>query len=169
MSESKSQKYKKRPNNRQRPFSVVLKVHKLNPSVKLPSRQTEGSAGLDICSSVDGIIQPRSRCLISTGLSFVIPKGFYGRLASRSGLAVKHGLEIGAGVIDSDYRGEVKFLVHNHSDKPFHFSKDFRMCQLILERIALPKVSSSSKPGRGSAGFGSTGWFFEKERNKRVV
>ncbi|KAG6532409.1 hypothetical protein ZIOFF_006251 [Zingiber officinale] len=83
-------------------------INKITPNAVTPSRRSEGSAGLDISASHASIIEPYGRDLIHTGLRIEIPCGYYGRLASRSGLGWKTGIEVGAGVIDSDYRGEVQ-------------------------------------------------------------
>ncbi|KAG6518598.1 hypothetical protein ZIOFF_022078 [Zingiber officinale] len=103
-------------------------------------RQTEGSAGLDISASHGAIIEPYGRDLVHTGLRIEIPYGYYGRLASRSGLAWKSGVEVGVGVIDSDYRGEVKVLLCNRTNIPIYISPQQKIAQLIPEKIALPEV-----------------------------
>jgi len=90
------------------------------------------------------------------------PNTIDGRIAPRSGLASKHGLQTGAGVIDSDYRGEVKVLLFNHSDVEFRVDEGDRVAQLILQRIATPEVVCVEELGgtvRGGGGFGSTGGF----------
>ena len=113
-------------------------------------------------------MQPWSRKLVNTGLRFYIPKGCYARLAPRSGLA-KVGIDIGAGVVDADYRGEVKVLVINNCSSPAVFYPNTRICQVILEKIHSPKVFmlpfNSSIPhmmnesSRGDDGFGSSGLY----------
>jgi dUTP pyrophosphatase len=79
-------------------------------------------------------VPKRGQALISTGLAFAIPTGNYGRVAPRSGLAVKNSINVGAGVIDSDYRGEVKVLLFNHGDADFEISEGDRIAQLIIEK-----------------------------------
>lgn len=99
-------------------------------------------------------------CLVSTGIAVKISEGYYGRVASRSGLAVKSHLEVGAGVIDSDYRGEVKVLLRNLGSQPFEVKKGDRIAQLILEKIITPdplEVKDLDDTARGEGGFGSTG------------
>lgn len=83
----------------------------------MPFRASKEAAGLDLFLVGKSIIKPRSRELLNTKISIEIPKGHYGRIASRSGFSLKKGLEVGAGVIDSDYKGEIKVLLYNHSDK----------------------------------------------------
>lgn len=89
-----------------------------------------------------------------------IPQGFYGRVAPRSGLAVRHGLDVLAGVIDSDYRGEIICALINHGDEPIEVEAGMRVAQLIIESIATPEAVWSedlSETERGQGGFGSTG------------
>ncbi|KAG6506308.1 hypothetical protein ZIOFF_031631 [Zingiber officinale] len=105
------------------------------------------------------VIEPYGRDLIHTGLRIEIPYGYYGRLASRSGLAWKTGIEVGAGVIDSDYRGDVQVLLFNRTNLPIYISQQQKVAQLILEKIAIPEVYEVphlSHTERGNKGFGST-------------
>ncbi|KAG6489983.1 hypothetical protein ZIOFF_051265 [Zingiber officinale] len=125
----------------------------------LPKRQTEGSAGLDIKASHAAVIEPYGRDLIHTGLRIEIPYGYYGRIASRSGLTWNYGIEVGAGVIDSDYRGEIQVLLFNQTNVPVFISPQQNIAQLILEKIALlevHEVSHLSQIEHGDKGFGST-------------
>ena len=98
--------------------------------------------------------------LARTGISVAIPEGFYGRVAPRSGLAVKHGLDVLAGVIDSDYRGELLCALYNTGDAPIALPAHSKICQLIIEKIANLEAAWSdelSETARGVGGFGSTG------------
>ncbi|XAO27153.1 hypothetical protein I312_105995 [Cryptococcus bacillisporus CA1280] len=100
-----------------------------------------------------------------------VPQGHYGRIAPRSGLASKHGIQTGAGVIDSDYRGPVMVLLFNHSDVDFEVNPKDRIAQLILERISVPKlrqVESLDATVRGAGGFGSTGGFGPVPKKQKV-
>ena len=138
----------------------VLYFKQLDPNATLPTRGSSSSAGLDIFSIEDLNIGPRERCLARTGLSVAIPEGFYGRVAPRSGLAVKHGLDVLAGVIDSDYRGELLCALYNTSDSTILLPAGSKICQLIIEKIATPTAAWSdelSETARGAGGFGSTG------------
>ena len=102
----------------------------------------------------------RGKALIGTGLAFAIPVGNYGRIAPRSGLAVRNSLHVGAGVVDADYRGEVKVLLFNHSDDDFEVKEGDRIAQMIIEKYtltALEEVEELSETERGAGGFGSTG------------
>lgn len=132
----------------------------LDPNALLPVRQTSGSAGYDLHSSDNDIIKSRTRKLVSTGLKVSIPVGMYGRIAPRSSLACKKSVDVGAGVIDNDYRGEVKVLLINNGKEDFSIEKGDRIAQLIFENCSTPKlevVSELDETIRGQGGFGSTG------------
>src|SRR6185436_3849625 len=94
-----------------------LRFKQLDPRAVLPRRGSALAAGLDVCSIEDLQIGPRQRVMARTGLAVAIPPGFYGRIAPRSGLAAKSGLDVLSGVIDSDYRGEVICLLYNTGDE----------------------------------------------------
>ncbi|GAA5908051.1 hypothetical protein JCM6882_000212 [Rhodosporidiobolus microsporus] len=143
------------------PASSFL-VQRLTEAAKLPVRGSALAAGYDISSAEDKVVPAQGKALISTGLSIAVPEGTYGRVAPRSGLASKHMIDTGAGVIDADYRGEVKVLLFNLSKEDFQVTAGDRIAQLILERIATPdvqEVASLSETQRGAGGFGSTGGF----------
>ena len=139
---------------------AVLEFKRVDERATLPSRGSEFSAGLDLYSIEDITIEPKQRTLAKTGLAVAIPPGHYGRIAPRSGLAMKHGLDVLSGVIDSDYRGEIGCLLYNCGDEPLHLPAQTKICQLIVEKIELPTAVWSDDLGetiRGSGGFGSTG------------
>ena len=139
---------------------AVLEFKRLDQRATLPTRGSELSAGLDLYSVEDITIEPKQRTLAKTGLAVAIPPGHYGRIAPRSGLAMKHGLDVLSGVIDSDYRGEIGCLLYNTGDDPIHLSAQTKMCQLIIEKIELPRAvwaDELDETIRGSGGFGSTG------------
>lgn len=139
---------------------AVLEFKRVDERATLPSRGSELSAGLDLYSIEDITIGPKQRTLAKTGLAVAIPPGHYGRIAPRSGLAMKHGLDVLSGVIDSDYRGEIGCLLYNTGDEPIHLPAQTKMCQLIIEKIELPTAVWSNElddTTRGSGGFGSTG------------
>lgn len=125
-----------------------------------PRRASPGAAGYDLCSTNYVVVRARDKALVPTGLRLQIPSGHYGRIAPRSGLAVTSGLDVGAGVIDADYRGEVMVLLFNHGNVDYLVSPGQRVCQLILEKISTPEVlevASLDETDRGASGFGSTG------------
>lgn len=133
---------------------------RLHPLAKLPTRGSAFAAGLDLYSIEAARIPARGRALIRTGLSVAIPRGFYGRVAPRSGLAVRHGLDVLAGVVDSDYRGEIMCALVNHGDEALEIAAGTRVAQLVIEAIATPEPVWSEDLGeteRGHDGFGSTG------------
>jgi|TARA_R110001592_G_scaffold329372_1_gene611135 dUTP pyrophosphatase len=131
-----------------------------NKYAQMPYRATKESAGLDLFSCDDGIIEAHSKKMIDIGISIKIPIGYYGRIAPRSGLTIKNSIDVGAGVIDSDYRGNVSVILFNHGDEKFIFKKCDKLAQLIIEKIALVNVvtlTSLDYTERGVRGFGSTG------------
>lgn len=139
---------------------MSLKIKKLNEHVNLPKMSTPQSAGYDLESSESVVIMPGRRAVVSTGLAIQMPEGVYGRIAPRSGLAVKHGLQVGAGVVDRDYTGEIKVVLFNHDKKPFIIKPGYRIAQLVLEKYAAFPVEEVTELGdteRGEGGFGSTG------------
>lgn len=138
-----------------------LKVVKLEKEARIPARSNSTDAGADLFSAEDIMIHPGERKTVGTGIAIEIPDGFYGRVAPRSGLASKHGIDVLAGVVDSSYRGEIKVVLLN-TDKgnTFHVEKGDRIAQLIIEsHFNLPFVECESlgDSNRGSGGFGSTG------------
>jgi dUTP pyrophosphatase len=139
---------------------MTLFVKKLNGDAKIPTRGSPLAAGYDMCSVTDTWIAPGMRAVIPTGIAFTVPEGTYGRVAPRSGLAVKKGIQVGAGVIDRDYTGEVKVVLFNQGDETFEIKKGDRIAQLILERCETPEiqlVTDLEDTERSSGGFGSTG------------
>jgi len=138
----------------------VLRFKQLDARATLPARGSTFSAGLDICSIEDLVIGPQQRATARTGLAVAIPHGFYGRVAPRSGLAAKHGLDVLAGVIDADYRGELCCLLYNTGDSAIAIAAGTKICQLIIEKIIAPKAvwaNDLDETARGAGGFGSTG------------
>ena len=140
---------------------MPLGVKKLSYDAILPTRGSDGSVGYDLYSSVDAVVPCQSgNVLVGTGIALSLPNDVYGRVAPRSGLAVKHCIDVGAGVIDPDYTGEVKVVLFNHGDKDFEVRRGDRIAQLILERCETPdieEVGAIDETQRGSTGFGSTG------------
>jgi dUTP pyrophosphatase len=138
-----------------------MKIKLLETNAKVPVRANDCAAGYDLYSSCNALIYPQERMLIKTGISIEIPEGYYGRIAPRSGWALKYGIDTLAGVIDSDYRGEVGVILYN-TDKeiPFHIKIGDRIAQIIFEKYYSFDIEISneiSKTARGDGGFGSTG------------
>ncbi|XP_058787870.1 deoxyuridine 5'-triphosphate nucleotidohydrolase [Vicia villosa] len=142
------------------PTSHFLRVKKLSDKAVIPSRGSPLSAGYDLSSATDAKVPARGKALIPTDLSIAVPEGTYARVAPRSGLTWKHSIDVGAGVIDADYRGPVGVILFNHSDVDFEVKVGDRVAQLIIEKIITPEVSEVldlDSTVRGEGGFGSTG------------
>ena len=138
----------------------VLRVKKLSENARLPERASMQAAGYDLFSAEDKVVPPKGRAIVPTDLSIALPCGTYGRVAPRSGLAVKHFIDVGAGVIDQDYRGPLGVVLFNFNDQEFKIQKGDRIAQLIIECIQTPsviQVESLDDTERGHGGFGSTG------------
>lgn len=139
--------------------ATTLKIKKLSTTCTAPKRQTKGSVGYDLYCDGRFVVAPESSHLIGTGISIELPRGTYGRIAPRSSMALQF-TSIGAGVIDPDYRGELKILFFNHSKNYVVLSHGLRVAQLIVEKVATPDieiVEYISETARGEMGFGSTG------------
>ena len=139
---------------------MSLGVKKLGYDSILPTRGSDGAVGYDLYSNCDGVIAKGKRGVVSTGIAVSLPPGVYGRVAPRSGLAMKNGIQIGAGVIDPDYTGEISVIIFNMGDIDFEVKKGARIAQLILERCETPPVEEIGllqETLRGEGGFGSTG------------
>jgi dUTP pyrophosphatase len=137
-----------------------LHFKRLHPEAKLPTRGSAGAAGLDLYAVERVTLEPGGRTAVRTGLAVAVPAGFYGRVAPRSGLAVRQGIDVLAGVIDSDYRGEILCALVNHGREPFEIEPGARVAQLVVEAIATPEpvwAEDLEETERGAGGFGSTG------------
>ena len=133
----------------------------LSDTTIIPKRSSAGAAGYDIYADQSGfIVGYGSTLLISTGWAMEMPDGYYAEIRPRSGLAVKHGIDTLAGVIDSDYRGEVKVVLINHGSKHFKIKAGDRIAQLVFRKHETPNIMLVDELGdsvRGAGGFGSTG------------
>jgi len=126
----------------------------------LPGYASAGAAGADLRASEAALIAPGARAAVATAVRLEIPPGHVGLVWPRSGLAVRHGIDTLAGVIDSDYRGELKVVLVNHGDEPFRIAPGDRVAQLLIqrvERVRFTGVEQVADTARGSGGFGSTG------------
>jgi dUTP pyrophosphatase len=151
-----------------------FQVKRLSPNATLPTKGSGLAAGWDLYAAEDAQIEPNRHALVKTDLAITAPDGTYGRIAPRSGLALKHCINVGAGVVDRDYQGPVGVILFNHDKSchslendmmaSFHVKKGDRIAQIIftkyddtavLEEVdELPNVGEST---RGEGGFGSTG------------
>jgi dUTP pyrophosphatase len=143
-------------------MTTSINFKKLHPNAIIPTKGSKYAAGYDISSIESIVIKPGSRALVKTGLSFE----FYGissvylRVAPRSGLAYKYGIDVGAGVIDEDFRGEIGVILFNFGSDDFVINVGDRIAQLIIEEIRnvpVREVTELAESDRGSGGFGSTG------------
>ena len=139
-------------------------IKRLSKDVVLPKYETEGSSGLDLAANIDEQIKilPGKSEIISTGLAVAIPKNFEIQIRPRSGLAAKSQISVlnTPGTIDADYRGELKVILINLSDKVFVVEKGLRIAQMVLcpvVKATLKEVTNLENTERGSGGFGSTG------------
>lgn len=127
---------------------------------RIPTRADPGAAGYDLYSAVSIKVEPWTRALVPLEISLAIPHGYYGSMRARSGLSLK-GIDIGAGVIDSSYRGKLGVCFINNSDNEYQVNLGDRVAQLIVEPCVMSSdfelVTELSETGRGLGGFGSTG------------
>jgi|SRR3989338_4261873 len=137
-----------------------IKVKKLSPTAVLPKYTLPGDAGMDLYSNESMIVLPMDRKLVPTGISMAIPNGFVGLIWDKSGIAGNHGIKTMGGVIDAGYRGEIKVVLHNLSDKTFHIEKGAKIAQMLIQTIEqkrIEEVNELDETSRGDGGFGSTG------------
>lgn len=142
----------------------AISVTKLSPNAKLPTYGTSGAAGADLyaCLEEPVLVRPGQSVWVSTGLAMEIPAGYAGLVYARSGMACKQGLAPAnkVGVIDSDYRGPVTVVLHNHGDEERTVTNGDRIAQLVITPVITPGfqlVESLTDSDRGEGGFGSTG------------
>lgn len=138
----------------------MIEVKRIGEHVlPLPSRATDGAAGHDLMAADGVTVYPGQRAMISTGFAWAIPDGYVGMVRPRSGLAVKHGIDVLAGVIDSDYRGEVKVVLINHGERAVGFQQGDRIAQMVIQPVVTLEACEADELAdteRGAGGFGST-------------
>ncbi len=140
---------------------IRIEIQADDPAL-IPEYATEHSAGMDLKSSEDHVIQPMERVSVGTGIKVAIPQGFEGQVRPRSGMALKQGLSIpnAPGTIDSDYRGEVRVILINLGKEPITIQRGDRIAQLVIAPVTKAEwkqVQSLEVSVRGEGGFGSTG------------
>ncbi|KAM9860964.1 deoxyuridine 5'-triphosphate nucleotidohydrolase, mitochondrial [Aulostomus maculatus] len=138
----------------------ILRFAKLSEHATTPTRGSAQAAGYDLYSAYNYSIAPMDKAIVKTDIQIAVPHGCYGRVAPRSGLAVKHFIDVGAGVVDEDYRGNVGVVLFNFSKDVFEVKKGDRVAQLVCERICYPELEEQEtldQTERGAGGFGSTG------------
>lgn len=142
-----------------------LKIKKIKESAIVPTRATEGSAGMDLYACIDSpiTIESGQRTIIPTGIAVALPSNDYAVfIFARSGLGIKHGVSLsnGVGVIDSDYRGEICVGLINQSDKSYTVKPNDRIAQMVVMPICVPTITPTDNLDttlRNTNGFGSTG------------
>lgn len=145
---------------------MIVKIKKISENVVIPHRSTDQSAGYDLYAflSEDVVLSPLETKIIPTGIFLEIPDGYFGMVCPRSGLSAKHGITVlnSPGIIDSDYRGEIKCILTNISENKFVISDNMRIAQLLIMKFESVSLIESSKEfsetKRGENGFGSTGY-----------
>ena len=138
----------------------IVKIKRMNVNAKSPVRGTAGAAGYALAAVQSAVVPAHSKCLVKIGLAIAIPPDCYGRIAPRSGLALKNFIDVRAGVIDSDYRGEIGVVLFNFSNEDFAVNMGDKIAQLIFEKIKTPELKETNElgeTGRGISGYGSTG------------
>jgi len=139
---------------------MTIKIKKLEATATLPNYAHPGDAGMDFYANETVTISPNERKIISTGIAMAIPQGYVGLFWDKSGLASNHGLKTMAGVIDASYRGEIKILLHNLSNKPYLVEKGNKIAQMLIQPVEqreVVEVEDLNDTSRGADGFGSTG------------
>ena len=143
---------------------VKVLIKKLNSSVQLPSYKTDGASGMDLMAFIKKPInlEPGKSCIVPTGLSVAFSQEYEIQIRPRSGLAAKNNISVlnTPGTIDSDYRGEIKVILFNHSNDNFMIENNDRIAQMVLTpiiRMELEETSDLPETIRGEGGFGSTG------------
>lgn len=139
-----------------------VSVKKLDLDAHIPTKAHKDDAGWDLYSNENAVIYPSEKVIIKTGIALAIPRGYYGRIAPRSGLAVKNGINVLAGVVDAGYRNEIGVvLINHHIDNQFPIAKGDRIAQIIFERVDPFEIEEVleffDNTHRGMGGFGSTG------------
>ena len=143
---------------------VKVLIKKLSPEVELPSYKTQGASGIDLMAFIKSsiTIEPKTSCLIPTGLSMAFSEDYEVQIRPRSGLAAKNNISVlnTPGTIDSDYRGEIKVIIYNHGSDDFVINNKDRIAQMILApviKMELQEIDELPTTIRGEGGFGSTG------------
>lgn len=137
----------------------ALKFVRLSDNARTPTKGSSMAAGYDLYAATDMTIQKGDRVVVPTDIMVAVPPGTYGRIAPRSGLTIKHFIDVGAGVVDADYRGPLGIVLTNNNCRPFRVKLHDRIAQFICEKIVYPElveVDCLDTTDRGDGGFGST-------------
>ncbi len=139
---------------------IKLQYKKMTKRAYSPTRGSALASGIDLKSAYAYTVPKRGTCLVKTDIQLKLPQNTYGRIAPRSGLALHKKIDVGAGVVDEDYTGNVCVILFNHGDEDFVITPGDKIAQIICTRIEYPileQISCLDKTGRDSRGFGSTG------------
>ncbi len=142
---------------------AAFKIFRAHQDAIVPKRADDGAAGYDLTSVENVLLGPNERKMIDTGIVIECPKDCYARIAPRSGLAAKYGIDVLAGVVDSSYRGHIKVILYNTEKNAVEIEIGDKIAQLIFERIYTPELEEVESiddlmdTSRGAGGFGSTG------------
>ncbi len=140
---------------------MEIKIKKLNNKAILPQAMRPGDAAVDLYSSVDLELKPQERKLVATGIAVAIPQGYWGSIRDRSGLAAQHGLHTLAGVLDSNYRGEILIVMINLGQEKYQIKAGDRIAQMIIEKheeFSWQEVENLGESNRGEGRFSSSGY-----------
>ncbi|HLD01042.1 MAG TPA: dUTP diphosphatase [Candidatus Nanoarchaeia archaeon] len=141
---------------------MPILVKKLTPESILPKYVRDGDAAMDLYANETAIINPQERKIIATGIAMAVPSNYVGLIWDRSGMAANHGIKTMGGVLDPNYRGELKIILHNLSSQPFTVEKGMRIAQMIIHSIEpqqILEVQDLDETNRGEKRFGSSGMF----------
>lgn len=141
-------------------WASIVKVVLLDPNAKTPTKANENDAGFDLYSISETVVPPKQRKTVNTGIAIQMPEHFAGLIWPRSGLSVKHGIDVLAGVVDSGYRGEIMVCLYNTSDQNVVIHIGDRIAQIIFQevpRVLMEVHDSLGSSQRGDNGFGSSG------------
>lgn len=140
---------------------MKIEAKKLFPDAQLPQMMKEGDAAMDFYSYQDYELEPGQKIIASTGVAIAIPRGYWGNVRDRSGLAAKHAIHTMGGVFDSNYRGEVQIILINLGKEKYNIKKGDRICQMIIEKhedLEVEEVSELDDTNRGEGRFASSGY-----------
>ena len=138
----------------------TVKIHLITETAIMPTQSSPGAAGWDLYADETLTLMPHQRAMVATGFAITLPTDTVGLIWPRSGLALKQGIDVLAGVVDSDYRGPVGVVLQNHGQQPVAISPGDRIAQLVIQPIVPARLMAVSQLGdthRGDRGFGSTG------------
>ena len=138
----------------------TVKIHLITETAIMPTQSSPGAAGWDLYADETLTLMPHQRAMVATGFAITLPTDTAGLIWPRSGLALKQGIDVLAGVVDSDYRGPVGVVLQNHGQQPVAISPGDRIAQLVIQPIVPARLMAVSQLGdthRGDRGFGSTG------------